>query len=89
MHARGFPGAHVVLRCAQTKDSIQDEDLEFAANLAAYYSKGVGLKKVDVIMADPKDISKPKGAKPGQVMVAKERVIVAMPDACVLARKPE
>ena len=85
MHARGFPGAHVVLRCAQTKDAVQDEDLEFAANLAAYYSKGIGLKKVDVIMADPKDISKPKGAKPGQVMVAKERVIVAMPDACVLA----
>ena len=40
-------------------------------------------------MADPKDISKPKGAKPGQVMVAKERVIVAMPDACVLATKSE
>ena len=87
MHARGFPGAHVLIRCAQVNNTVQDEDLEFAANLAAYYSKGVGLKKVDVIMADPKDISKPKGAKPGQVMVSKERVIVAMPEACVLAKR--
>ncbi|KAI8108413.1 hypothetical protein M9434_006439 [Picochlorum sp. BPE23] len=78
MHARGFPGAHVLLRCSPSQ-SVENSDLEFAANLAAYYSKGANLAKVDVIMADKKDISKPKGAKPGQVLVKKERVIVATP----------
>ena len=88
MHARGFPGAHVLVRCAQVSAPVEDVDLEFAANLAAYYSKGAALSKVDVIMADPKDISKPRGAKPGQVMVSKERVIVASPDdACVSNKK--
>jgi len=84
MHARGFPGAHVLVRCAQVSAPVEDADLEFAANIAAYYSKGASLGKVDVIMADPKDISKPRGAKPGQVMVAKEKVIVANPDEAVV-----
>jgi predicted ribosome quality control (RQC) complex YloA/Tae2 family protein len=83
MHARGFPGAHVLIKSSQSASAVHDEDLEFAANLAAYYSKGSNLSKVDVIMADKKDISKPKGAKPGQVLVRKEKVIVAVPNMCV------
>lgn len=58
MHARGFPGAHVLLRSSPSA-AVENADLEFAANLAAYYSKGANLAKVDVILADKKDISKP------------------------------
>ena len=79
MHARGYPGAHVLMKCSQSVQGVTAEDLQFAADIAAFYSKGSVLSKVDVIMADKKNISKPKGAKPGQVLVHKEQVIVAEP----------
>lgn len=84
MHARGYPGAHVLIKCSQSVDGVENDDLQFAANIAAFYSKGSKLAKVDVIVADKKDIFKPKGAKPGQVLVQKERVIIAEPQHAVV-----
>eukprot|EP00890_Picochlorum_soloecismus_P000065 jgi/Picsp_1/1059/NSC_04543-R1_fibronectin-binding a domain protein len=81
MHARGVPGAHVIMRSSPKIPS--EDDLMFAANLAAYYSKASNLAKVDVSIADPKYLSKSKGAKPGQVVVRKETVIVAKPGHAV------
>lgn len=83
MHARGYPGAHVLIKCSQSVHDVSSSDLQFAADIAAFHSKASMLSKVDVIMADKKNISKPKGAKPGQVLVHKERVIVAHPGNAV------
>jgi predicted ribosome quality control (RQC) complex YloA/Tae2 family protein len=59
MHARGVPGAHVLLRVPAGRDA-GDVDLQFAADLAAHFSKSRGSGKVDVTLADPSDISKPR-----------------------------
>jgi len=56
MHARGVPGAHVIMRSSPNIPS--EDDLTFAANLAAFFSKASNLAKVDVSIADPKYLSK-------------------------------
>ena len=63
------------------------EDLRFAANLAAWFSKARTQGKADVTVADPKHISRPNGAKPGQVMVRKETVVLGQPDASAAAQR--
>ena len=38
-HVNGLPGSHTVLRHDKQRGDFKDEDMEFAANLAAFYSK--------------------------------------------------
>ncbi len=57
------------------------EDVIFAASLAAFFSKARNEGKPAVIVARAKDVSKPRGAPPGLVVVAKERVVVGRPAA--------
>jgi hypothetical protein len=80
MHVRGMPGSHTVIRVGQGAQQPQLADLQFAANLAAWFSKGRNAGKVDVIVARAEHLKKFKGAKPGQVLVAKEEGnVVARP----------
>jgi predicted ribosome quality control (RQC) complex YloA/Tae2 family protein len=37
-HVRGVPGAHVLLRC-DPGQQVEVEDVQFAADVAVYYSK--------------------------------------------------
>jgi predicted ribosome quality control (RQC) complex YloA/Tae2 family protein len=78
MHARGVPGAHVLLRVPPGKEAA-DEDLQYTADLAAFFSKARSEGKLDVTIANPAHITKPKGAKPGQVLVKQEKVLIGMP----------
>lgn len=66
-----------------------NEDLQFAADLAAWYSKSRGEGKCPVIMANPKDIKKPKGAAPGQVLVTAEQTIMGRPDNSIAAQQDQ
>lgn len=66
-----------------------DQDLQFAADLAAWYSKGKGEGKCPVIMASPTDIKKPKGAPPGKVLVSKERSIMGRPDHSIAGQQEQ
>lgn len=66
---------------------VQASDLQFAADLAAWYSKKKAEGKCPVIMASPTDIKKPKGAAPGQVMVKKETTMLGRPDDSVPAQQ--
>ncbi|GAB4820402.1 hypothetical protein N2152v2_007448 [Parachlorella kessleri] len=84
MHARGVPGAHVLLRVPDGRE-VGDADIRFAADLAAWFSKARSDGKVEVTSCSPADISKPKGAKPGQVLVKRERVVVGRPHASAAA----
>jgi hypothetical protein len=86
MHVRGMPGSHTVLRVEAGREPSQ-EDLQFAADLAAWFSKARDAGKADVIVARAEHLKKFKGAKPGQVLVTKEENnIVARPDNSAAAQ---
>lgn len=85
MHARGVPGAHVLLRIP-AGSTAAEEDIQFAADLAAFFSKARLEKKTDVTYASPLFIEKPKGAKPGQVIVKQESVTVGVADRSAAAQ---
>ncbi len=75
-HARGAPGAHVILRAAS---GLSDEDIEEAARLAAGYSKKREDAQVDVIYTEKKHVRKIPNSPPGQVNYKNERVIRVAP----------
>lgn len=86
MHVRGLPGSHVVLRVEKGKGEPGEEDVAAAAALAAWFSKARDSGKADVIVTRADHVRKFKGAKPGQVMLAKEeRVIVVRPQDSMAA----
>jgi predicted ribosome quality control (RQC) complex YloA/Tae2 family protein len=77
-HTQEIPGSHVLLRL--TPGSVPDEqDLQCAADLAAYYSQARQSEQVPVIYTLPKYVYKPKGAKPGMVIYKRESVLWGRP----------
>ena len=50
------------------------EDIQFAADLAAFFSKGRENGKLEVTTCPAGDIKKPKGGRPGQALVPHEQV---------------
>ncbi|NJL35788.1 MAG: fibronectin-binding domain-containing protein [Leptolyngbyaceae cyanobacterium SM1_4_3] len=77
-HAQEIPGSHVLLRL-QAGDVPDEADLQFTANLAAYYSRARQSEQVPVIYTEPKHVYKPKGAKPGIAIYKNERVLWGQP----------
>lgn len=63
-HARNMPGAHVIL-FAQGK-TAPDEDIEYAASVAARHSKSHG-EMTEIDYCPRQNVYKLKGAKPGMV----------------------
>nr|WP_277875333.1 NFACT RNA binding domain-containing protein [Alkalinema sp. FACHB-956] len=77
-HTQEIPGSHVLLRIPP--GSVPDEaDLQFAADLAAYYSQARQSEQVPVIYTQPKHVYKPKGAKPGTVIYKQEQILWGNP----------
>lgn len=74
LHARGVPGAHVLLRCPGAAAPPEDV-LAAAARLAAYYSGAREERQADVIVARLDQVRKPPGAPPGQVVVRESRTL--------------
>ena len=73
-HVRGAPGAHVVLRMSQLpKGSVADDDcMQMAADLAAFYSELRDERKALVAYTSPRHITKPNGAPLGAVRLREE-----------------
>jgi predicted ribosome quality control (RQC) complex YloA/Tae2 family protein len=71
LHARDRPGSHVIIR-NPGRHAVPREVLEKAAQLAAYFSKGRLAGKVPVTYTQVKFLRKPKGARPGLVLVLQE-----------------
>jgi predicted ribosome quality control (RQC) complex YloA/Tae2 family protein len=86
MHARSVPGSHLVLRVPAGKEASQ-EDIQFAADLSVFFSKSRTATRWDVTVCSGKDVKKPKGSKPGQVMVMNERVVSGVPDQSAAAKE--
>lgn len=68
-HASDFPGSHVIL---QTNGTIPPrDDLQDAACLAAYFSKGKDKKVVHVDYTEKNNVTKPRKAPQGLVELHK------------------
>jgi predicted ribosome quality control (RQC) complex YloA/Tae2 family protein len=78
-HSQEIAGSHVLLRLPPGS-SAEEADLQFAADHAAYHSRGAGSDRVPVVYTRPKHVYKPRGAKPGMVVYKQETVIWGRPD---------
>ena len=77
-HSQEIPGSHVLLRILPGKIA-EEVDLQFAADLAAYYSRARQSEQVSVVYTQPKYVYKPKGAKPGMVVYKQETILWGHP----------
>jgi len=77
-HAQEIPGSHVLLRLEPGKVA-EEADLQFTANLAAYFSRARQSDQVPVVYTQPKHVYKPKGTKPGLVIYKQETIIWGQP----------
>jgi predicted ribosome quality control (RQC) complex YloA/Tae2 family protein len=77
-HIRGMPGSHVILRSKPDQEPDKDT-LKQAAAIAAYHSKARNGGVVAVSCTRAKDVTKPRGAKPGTVQIRKESVLKVRP----------
>jgi predicted ribosome quality control (RQC) complex YloA/Tae2 family protein len=77
-HTQGIHGAHVIL---WTQGAQPDEQsVEEAAMLAAWYSQGRGGSKIPVDYTPVKFVKKPAGAKPGMVVYTTYRTMLVTPE---------
>ena len=67
-HLDGAPGSHVILRTEGRSDPPSEAVLD-ACELAVHFSKAKKATRADVHVVPIKNVKKPKGAKPGLVMV--------------------
>jgi predicted ribosome quality control (RQC) complex YloA/Tae2 family protein len=74
LHARGVPGAHVIVRTDGRP--VPERVLRRAAELAAWHSQARGERKVEVSYTEARHVRKPKGAPPGMVTLFREEVVV-------------
>ena len=67
-HAKDIPGAHVLLKTPNDRPATETE-IKAAARLAAINSRGKNDTRVEVISLPRKYLKKPKGGRPGQVLI--------------------
>jgi len=79
LHARGVPGSHVIVRWQQTGAADDQETLQAAAALAAYYSAARGSATVEVDITPRRYVRKIKGSGPGMVTYRNERTVAVQP----------
>jgi predicted ribosome quality control (RQC) complex YloA/Tae2 family protein len=79
LHAEGMPGSHVIVRNPNA-GTIPPDVLVKAAALAAFHSKGRNAGKVPVTYTRAGLVKKPRGAKPGLVMLQERRSLMVKPE---------
>ena len=83
-HAKGVPGAHVVVKCSfanqATEWDMPDAIFELAGALAAVNSKNKDMEKVEVDYLRKKNIKRPNNAEPGFVVYYTNYSLVAKTD---------
>lgn len=79
LHARGVPGAHILLRCpgGEAPDAV----IEQAASIAAHLSAGRDDATVEVDVTQRRRVRPIRGAGPGQVTYRGERTLRVTPRA--------
>ena len=79
MHVAAESGSHVVIRNPDNISALPRDTAQFAAGLAAGYSKARKGGRVAVHVAQRADVSKPRGFAPGKVLLARYKTIHAAP----------
>jgi predicted ribosome quality control (RQC) complex YloA/Tae2 family protein len=79
LHARGVPGAHVIVQAEGRP--VPEQTIKWAACLAAYYSRGRDDTQVEVDILLRKNVRRLKGGRPGQVIYRGERTLRVAPEA--------
>lgn len=74
-HAKDIPGSHVIL----TTNSPTLRDIEEAAIIASYYSKGKNSSKVNIDYTLVKNLKKPSQSKPGMVIYHTNSSLIVKP----------
>ncbi|HEY5427421.1 MAG TPA: NFACT RNA binding domain-containing protein, partial [Candidatus Tumulicola sp.] len=77
-HARGIPGAHVIL-ARDDRSEPPEQDIESAASLAAYYSKAKTNLKVPIDYTLRKHVRKQRNAPPGLVWFTDAKTVTVEP----------
>ncbi len=77
LHTKEIHSAHVVI--SATREQIKNEDLIFAAELCAYYSKARFSENVPVDYTEIKNVSKPKSARAGSVIYVNYKTVYVNP----------
>jgi predicted ribosome quality control (RQC) complex YloA/Tae2 family protein len=78
-HARGIPGAHVVIRTADGHAAPTDEDILAAAALAAGQSRAAAAGKVEVDYTRRKYVRKQGKGRPGLVWYTDFKTVLVTP----------
>lgn len=65
-HAKGIPGSHVIVKTEGNE--LPDRTFEEAARLAAHYSAGREMDKLEIDYLQRKNVKKPNGSAPGFVV---------------------
>jgi len=78
-HARQVAGSHVVLRRAGSKAEPDKTAILEAAAIAAFHSKAGKSSKVSVCYTEKRHVRKARGGKPGEAVVAREKVVLVAP----------
>ena len=78
-HARGIPGAHVVIRTQDGRPSPTDDDIVAAASLAAGQSRAADATKVEVDFTRRKHVRKQGKGKPGLVWYTDFKTVLVAP----------
>jgi len=76
-HARGVPGAHIILRTGGRAPT--EAEIAAAASAAAYFSGARADARVAVDYTERKYVRKPRGSRPGMVTYERERTVQAVP----------
>ncbi len=87
-HARGQPGAHVILQ-RDDRAAPCDEDIRIAAELAALHSKGRSSLRVVVDYTQRKHVRKRPGAAPGLVFYSEAASLAAEPRDSINIASPK
>lgn len=77
LHTKNYPGSHVIIECNGTVPD--DQTINFAAGLAAYYSKARESSAVPVDYCQVKYVKKPSGARPGMVIYTDNKTVFVNP----------
>ena len=77
LHAQKVHGSHVIIACAG--QSVPDDTVTQAAQLAAYYSEAKGGQNISVDVTSVKQVKKIPGGKTGMVIYHTYRTVIVNP----------
>ena len=83
LHTKNIPGSHVII-ATNDAQTIPDQTIIEAANLAAYNSKSKDGSNVPVDYCPRKNVKKPGGSKPGFVIYENNKTVYITPNQAMV-----